>query len=182
MQLNFTVADLVHNGSWSWPIDWVDRFIVLANLAPPVWEYLRPRAAHVPWYSVVWFSRCIPRHAFVLWLLMGERLKTQDRLKAWEIHHGAIIVCPLCNLVPDTHDHLFFSCPFASQVWTLVLQHIDFPISSHAWKDFALLLSPFAKRNIARFVIIKLLFAASVYFIWQERNRRIFKKGNRSPA
>ncbi|XP_071718693.1 uncharacterized protein [Rutidosis leptorrhynchoides] len=61
-------------------------------------------------------------------------------------------------------------------------QHIDFPITSHNWKDFALLLSPFAARNVARIVVIKLLFAASVYFIWQERNRRIFKKGNRSPV
>ncbi|XP_071727899.1 uncharacterized protein [Rutidosis leptorrhynchoides] len=120
--------------------------------------------------------------AFILWLLMGERLKTQDKLKAWEIRQGDIIICSLCNLIPDSHEHTFFSCPFASQVWSLVLTHMDFPISSHNWKDFMLLVCPFAKRNIARIVIIKLLFAATVYFVWQERNRRVFKKGKQSPV
>ncbi|XP_071686371.1 uncharacterized protein [Rutidosis leptorrhynchoides] len=86
----------------------------------------------------------------------------------------------LCSTVPYTHDHLFFSCPFAVQVWSLVLKHIDFPITTHAWKDFTLLRAPFAKRNVSRIVIIKLPFAAEVYFIWQERNQRLFKKDNRS--
>lgn len=26
-------------------------------------------------------------------------------------------VCVLCNAAPETHDHLFFSCSFAYQVW-----------------------------------------------------------------
>ncbi|XP_071688234.1 uncharacterized protein [Rutidosis leptorrhynchoides] len=207
MHLSDSVADIINNGAFIWPAEWVERFLILNNLAPPVlsnnidivkwrdiydakcdysiqqvWEYIRPRANKVPWFSVVWFSQCIPRHAFILWLLMGERLKTQDKLKAWEIRQGDIIICSLCNLIPDSHEHTFFSCPFASQVWSLVLTHMDFPISSHNWKDFMLLVCPFAKRNIARIVIIKLLFAATVYFVWQERNRRVFKKGKQSPV
>ncbi|XP_071699756.1 uncharacterized protein [Rutidosis leptorrhynchoides] len=207
MHLSDSVADIINNGAFIWPAEWVERFSILNNLAPPVlsnnidivkwrdiydakcdysiqqvWEYIRPRANKVPWFSVVWFSQCIPRHAFILWLLMGERLKTRDKLKAWEIRQGDIIICSLCNLIPDSHEHTFFSCPFASQVWSLVLTHMDFPISSHNWKDFMLLVCPFAKRNIARIVIIKLLFAATVYFVWQERNRRVFKKGKQSPV
>ncbi|XP_071718970.1 uncharacterized protein [Rutidosis leptorrhynchoides] len=101
---------------------------------------------------------------FVVWLLMGERLKAQDRLKAWEVHHGSSLLCPLCNMVQDSHDHLFFSCTFSAQ------------------KDFVLLVSPFASRNVARIFVIKLLFAAFVYYVWQERNRHLFKKGGFSPV
>ncbi|XP_071728201.1 uncharacterized protein [Rutidosis leptorrhynchoides] len=178
MLLTDQVCDIVDQAMWRWPPDWVDRYAILNNLAPPVlsvnsdmvmwkdiasnkcvfsishvWEFLRPHAPTVQWYAMVWFSQCIPRHTFVVSLLMGERLKTQDRLKAWEIHHGSSLLCPLCNMVQDSHDHLFFSCLFSSQ---------------------------FAVRNVARIVVIKLLFAASVYYVWQERNRRLFKKGNRS--
>ncbi|XP_071740273.1 uncharacterized protein [Rutidosis leptorrhynchoides] len=145
-----------------------------------VWEFLRPHAPRVQWYSMVWFSQCIPRHTFMVWILMGERLKTQDRLKAWESQHGSSLLCLLCNMVQDSHDHLFFSCMFTSQVWSLVLTHIDFPIVMHGWKDFVLLVSPFVVRIVARIVVIKLIFAASVYYVWHERNRRLFKKGNRS--
>ncbi|XP_071697482.1 uncharacterized protein [Rutidosis leptorrhynchoides] len=124
-----------------------------------VWETIRPRAPCVDWYSVVWFSNCIPKHAFVLWLLMGEKLKTQDKLNHWEICPGSSLVCPLCE-----------------QVWNLVSRHMDFPIVCEEWRDFRAILSPFADRNIARIIIVKLLFAASVYCIWNERNARFFKK------
>ncbi|GKC97534.1 hypothetical protein Tco_1167809 [Tanacetum coccineum] len=41
-------------------------------------------------------------------------------------------------------------------------------------------LIPSAKLRSARSVIAKLIFAASCYFIWQERNERLFRKKKRS--
>nr|GEV11242.1 hypothetical protein [Tanacetum cinerariifolium] len=41
-------------------------------------------------------------------------------------------------------------------------------------------LIPLAKMQLARSVIAKLVFAASCYFIWQERNNRLFMKSKRS--
>ncbi|GJS81511.1 hypothetical protein Tco_0748052 [Tanacetum coccineum] len=40
---------------------------------------------------------------------------------------------------------------------------------------------PISKKKTARSVIAKLVFAASTYFIWQERNYRLFKNQKRSP-
>ncbi|GKC66085.1 hypothetical protein Tco_1098683 [Tanacetum coccineum] len=39
---------------------------------------------------------------------------------------------------------------------------------------------PFAKRKSSRSIIAKLVVAATTYFIWQERNNRMFKKSKRS--
>ncbi|XP_071714513.1 uncharacterized protein [Rutidosis leptorrhynchoides] len=178
------VHEIVDGNAWNWPHEWFSRFPILNNVDPlvlsesidlvkwkatngemrefsvnVVWETIRPRAPCVDWYSVVWFSNCIPKHAFVLWLLMGEKLKTQDKLNHWEICPGSSLVCPLCE-----------------QVWNLVSRHMDFPIVYDGWRDFRAILSPFADRNIARIIIVKLLFAASVYCIWNERNARFFKK------
>ncbi|GJZ23061.1 RNA-directed DNA polymerase, eukaryota, reverse transcriptase zinc-binding domain protein [Tanacetum coccineum] len=37
----------------------------------------------VKWWNLVWYTHCIPRHAFVLWLAIQGRLTTQDRLIKW---------------------------------------------------------------------------------------------------
>ncbi|GKE32089.1 hypothetical protein Tco_1451411 [Tanacetum coccineum] len=39
---------------------------------------------------------------------------------------------------------------------------------------------PFAKRKTSKSTIAKLVVVASTYFIWQERNNRMFKKSKRS--
>ncbi|GJQ97561.1 hypothetical protein Tco_0008700 [Tanacetum coccineum] len=41
-------------------------------------------------------------------------------------------------------------------------------------------LLPFVKRRTTRSVIAKLVVAATAYYVWQERNWRLFKKGKRS--
>ncbi|GKD03122.1 reverse transcriptase domain, reverse transcriptase zinc-binding domain protein, partial [Tanacetum coccineum] len=49
------------------------------------WEAFRPRGIEVPWFRVVWFSHNILRHAFHLWLVMRKSLKTQDKLRQWDV-------------------------------------------------------------------------------------------------
>ncbi|XP_071712926.1 uncharacterized protein [Rutidosis leptorrhynchoides] len=105
-----------------------------------VYETIRPTGNIVYWFEVVWHSNCIPRHAFILWLLMKQKLKTQDKLKDWEIR-------------PDqNHD------------WSIVATYI---VGLVAKKSGAVL-------------VAKLLFAAAVYFIWQEKNFRLFNHKRRS--
>ncbi|GKC75736.1 reverse transcriptase domain, reverse transcriptase zinc-binding domain protein, partial [Tanacetum coccineum] len=50
-----------------------------------VWECIRPRFDEVDWYHVVWFSHQIPRHAIHLWLVIKRKLKTQDKLRQWDV-------------------------------------------------------------------------------------------------
>ncbi|XP_071695890.1 uncharacterized protein [Rutidosis leptorrhynchoides] len=200
-----SIRDMVLANGMNWHVPWYDRFPILSNATVPmltdkedaiqwkdndgyirefavrwVWEYVRSKAPEVPWAPVIWYTNNIPKHAFVMWLLMGEKLKTQDKLKQWEVTNNTPLVCSLCEQVPDSHDHLFFACPFSMQVWNRVKVHMEFPIFSDSWRDFILLVSPFAKRRIARIIVVKLLLAATVYSLWQERNNRLFKKKKRS--
>ncbi|GJW68600.1 RNA-directed DNA polymerase, eukaryota, reverse transcriptase zinc-binding domain protein [Tanacetum coccineum] len=148
-----------------------------------VWECIRPRSDEVDWYHVVWFSHQIPRHAIHLWLVIKRKLKTQDKLRQWDVSSNTnlnLFQCPLCGTQPDSHDHLFFECMFSLQVWDHLkwLTGIpNIPSGLDAIVDF---LSPMAKMRSVRSVISKLVFAASCYFIWQERNSRLFMKRKRS--
>ncbi|GKG05414.1 reverse transcriptase domain, reverse transcriptase zinc-binding domain protein, partial [Tanacetum coccineum] len=85
-----------------------------------VWDVIRPRKVELSWLRVVWYSQCIPLRAFLLWLIMLKKLKTQDLLRQWDVSHDSnlnLLHCPLCNTQPDSHEHLFFECGYSSQPW-----------------------------------------------------------------
>ncbi|PWA36797.1 reverse transcriptase zinc-binding domain-containing protein [Artemisia annua] len=114
---------------------------------------IRPRGERVNWFDVVWFSQCIPRHAFLIWLLMGERLKTQDKLRTYDVDATATIKdirCPLCELTQDNHSHLFFECSYSSHVWNKVKPLLFILSPDNAWKSFVGAIQPIAHKNSAR--------------------------------
>ncbi|XP_021991415.1 uncharacterized protein LOC110888183 [Helianthus annuus] len=134
--LQTTVAELVDaNGNWRWPQAWYDLFPVLINVMAPslvpdsvdrlgwrevggkivhfssleAWNNLRVRDNKVAWVNMVWYGQCIPRHSFHLWLVLKNKLKTQDRLAVWEAGSETnlrLMCCPLCNYGRDSRDHL----------------------------------------------------------------------------
>ncbi|GJR55897.1 reverse transcriptase domain, reverse transcriptase zinc-binding domain protein [Tanacetum coccineum] len=146
------------------------------------WESIRARRDNVPWFHVVWFSACIPRHAFHLWLAMGRKLKTQDKLKQWDVGTSVdlnLLRCPLCKSQPDSHDHLFFSCPYSSQVWLRITNLADMLSTLPMWDDIVDWLLPISKGNSVNSIVGRLILVASTYFVWQEINSRLFAKGER---
>ncbi|GJZ31368.1 putative reverse transcriptase domain-containing protein [Tanacetum coccineum] len=140
------VADLMSNGEWAWPQSWLLKapdlgLVSVSSLdesrqdipqwcdangklstfsVKNAWEALRPRGMEVGWFRTVWFSHCIPRHAFHLWLIMRNSLKTQDKLRQWDVSINSdlnLLRCSFCDAAPDSRGHLFFECSYSSQVW-----------------------------------------------------------------
>ncbi|GKE70224.1 reverse transcriptase domain, reverse transcriptase zinc-binding domain protein, partial [Tanacetum coccineum] len=138
----------------------------------------RLRADIVDWYHVVWFPHCIPRHALHMWLMIKEKLKTQDRLRKWDIGPNIdlnLLRCPLCELVPDSHSHLFFECSFASQVWFQIHAFTGMSSLPHRLVDVLAFLIPSKGSSVSN-VISWIVLAAMTYYLWNERNSRLFKK------
>ena len=44
---------------------------------------IRPRRPMVHWHAAVGFSQSIRRHSFISWLVIQDRLSTQDKLLKW---------------------------------------------------------------------------------------------------
>ncbi|GKB36263.1 putative reverse transcriptase domain-containing protein [Tanacetum coccineum] len=143
--LKNVVADLIVNGAWAWPHSWLHKAPDLGLIAAPAldvsqhdirqwrdrngnlsqfsvakaWEAIRPRSNQVNWSRLVWFSHNIPRHAFHLWLVMRNGLKTHDRMRQWDVGPNVdlnTLRCTLCDAKQDSHSHLFFECTFSSTV------------------------------------------------------------------
>nr|GFA12357.1 hypothetical protein [Tanacetum cinerariifolium] len=130
-----------------------------------VWESIRLRDNLVPWYDLVWFYACIPRHAFNMWLIFKQRLRTQDCLRSWEVIDGLAVVCPLCETQPDSHEHLFFDCPFSQQVWRRVQQVAGLGSAGPSLASITSSLMPIAKRKSSKSCIGKLVLAVAAYFV-----------------
>nr|XP_043619781.1 uncharacterized protein LOC122591585 [Erigeron canadensis] len=208
--LGESVADLIDEGIWKCPVAWLDLFLILIDLpnihlspntrdsllwkssdgkehnfsSLAVWDTIRSKQEEVVWHKVVWFSQMIPRHAFLMWLLVRRKLKTQDIIMQWKGGGNMnfnLVCCPLRQQGRDSHNHLFFECLFSSQVWLRVRHLAQMHQVNSRWDDIYDWLIQRAKSNSARSVIGKLLVAVSAYFIWQERNQRLFSNISQNP-
>ena len=133
---------------------------------------------------MVWFSHFIPRHAFHMWLVMRRSLKTQDTLRHWDVDAStdlSLLRCSLCGAQQDSNEHLFFECAFSSQVWCYIRGLAGMEHVSPIMEDIMLWLQPMASKRKFKSVVGKLLLAASSYYIWIERNNRLFKNLRRTP-
>lgn len=88
--------------------------------------------------------------------------------------------CPLCKLQPDTHEHLFFECSFSAQGWFSMLRVAGLPSVLPRWDDIMVWIEPISNSKSVTSIVGRLVIAASSYFIWQERNNRLYAKGDRS--
>ncbi|GJU65543.1 sodium/hydrogen exchanger 6 [Tanacetum coccineum] len=131
------------------------------------------------------FSYCIPRHAIHMWLVIQQKLKTQDRLRQWDVGPSIdlnLLKCPLCDLVPDSHDHLFFECSFSSQVWSKVRVLCGMDAIPPHLSDVVAFIVPLSKGKTVVSIISRIVVAATSYYIWLERNGRLFKKKTSTPG
>ncbi|GJZ76220.1 RNA-directed DNA polymerase, eukaryota, reverse transcriptase zinc-binding domain protein [Tanacetum coccineum] len=182
------------------PIEWDDRFEEVINVPVPVldndvndktiwmdkkgkeklfstkevWKAIRIDCPKVIWYKHVWFSQCIPRHAFILWVAIKGRLKTLDRISKWI--NVCSRVCYLCNHDVESHSHLFFSCPFSNELWDRFKPMAKLEGISNEWASIISYISNKPANNTIWSVIQRLVWGACVYFLWQERNIRWFVK------
>ncbi|KAJ9536721.1 hypothetical protein OSB04_un000106 [Centaurea solstitialis] len=198
---SWTVADLYASMHGVCPTDWLSRFPHLAGNAFPTltddlpdslcWNnddsgvFLVRNAYNsiignfdeIPWWRTVWFKGHIPKHAFCLWTACVRRLPTQDRISIWK-HEPPNLVCPLCGDGPDSHTHLFFTCVFAKEVWSAIRVRMEWEDFPDAWDDIMVAISD--PVTSPKGLVRKLSLAASVYAIWRERNKRLFRGDKKS--
>nr|XP_043612390.1 uncharacterized protein LOC122584241 [Erigeron canadensis] len=143
-----------------------------------VWLDLIEECSDVPWAKLIWYSQCIPRHSFILWLAMWQKLKTHDKFEFFELKSD--LKCVFCKEGPDSHNHLFFNCDYPNKVWQKIKKLARLESAPNSWNDIVnfFVIRP-ANKTIWS-IIQRLVLGAMVYFIWQERNLRSFKGKNRS--
>lgn len=157
----------------------------MSDFAPSVaWNSIRSKAPQVSWFRWVWSTPCIPRYSYHVWLIMRGKLLTQDRILKWSSERRKnmnMMCCPLCIADFDSHAHLFFECNYAFKVWSEVNVNTSLKHRSNDWGNIAEYMTSNATSKSLIHIIDRLVLATSAYYIWQERNNRLFRNQLRPP-
>nr|GEU74353.1 reverse transcriptase domain, reverse transcriptase zinc-binding domain protein [Tanacetum cinerariifolium] len=153
----------------------IDDFNV-ALMATHIWSIL----THIESLWVKWVHT-VKLKGRSLWDVScrGNKLKIQDRLWQWDAGLSIdlnLLRCPLCDLVPDSHDHLFFECAFSSHVWSKVRVLGGMDSIPPRIIDVTNFINPISKSNTTVSILSRRVLAATSYYVWLERNGRLFKK------
>ncbi|GJS88502.1 putative reverse transcriptase domain-containing protein [Tanacetum coccineum] len=167
--LSTKVRDLIHECMWNWPIEWFHKYPLICTI--PVLSIRHDKSDYLEWRDSDGVGK--PFSVYHVW----NSIRPRDNE---DVADGLPLVCPLCEAQPDSHDHLFFECSFSSQIWMQMKRFARLLNSSSFLVSIMSHLLPIAKRKSSKSTIGKLVVAAVAYFIWQERNRRLFKKSKRS--
>lgn len=73
-----------------------------------VWNQLRDKRQKVTWRNLIWGSGVIPKHSFICWLPLLNKLPTMDRLCSWGFNVSSL--CRLVVLKMRAGITFFFSC------------------------------------------------------------------------
>ncbi|XP_074315463.1 uncharacterized protein LOC141651662 [Silene latifolia] len=138
-----------------------------------IYEHFRVKYEKLRWPKAVWSRAVLPKHSLITVLAMQTTLATIDQLNI----RGICLVnrCVLCKQATESHNHLFFRCPFSSSIWSILLHWMRIPgRTTNLKKELNWIASRRAKKHWKAMWFTGCV-TALVYNIWEERNIRIFQ-------
>jgi len=183
--LEAKVSSIIRNGGWFWNGARSDIIVAIqcrllevsiGGKDMPVWrtkkgtyscyetwDVLREKLPTVSWWRTVWFSKAIPKHSFILWLVFRDALPTKDRMSLWG--YVGNLLFPFCYGCLESRDNLFFSCSFSSRVWKKVIAACFISNPRQEWEDIAEWSSAELKGESLWTTLCRLCLGASVYHL-----------------
>ena len=110
----------------------------------------------------------------IAWMALLNRLPTLDRLAAWRLAVSG--TCRLCQETMKTRDHFFFGCRYSREVWKAILQLYGLQRAVQDWNTKLNWAVKKLKGQSFISIILRVAWRVFVYFIWQERNQRMYNQ------
>ena len=125
------------------------------------WDIVRSRSAHLIWHSLM-----NPKFSFFSWRVLYRRIPTDHW--AQKIGVNLSTICSLCNSDDESIGYLFFSCPYAIELWLWILKTASFNSTHfnpcHLWSSLCSGCDKLAKKGMT------IVFFSTIYVIWKTRN------------
>jgi len=186
LQINSFAFELVQSESlrivlWLWilhtwtnclacPIDYFDT-LLLSKLNRYLWNTLVPTDA-----SSIWHKDVPLKVVLFAWRLFRDRLPTKDNLlRRGVIHFDSRLCVAGCGTVETSH-HLFLHCNFFGTVWHSIYSWIGISVANPLYVSGHFHQFGFCGGlGRRRRSILQVIWFATVWEIWKERNNRLFK-------
>ena len=133
-------------------------------------------------YNDVWHKLVLAKFSIFAWRLLLDRVPTRSNLVRRHVLEPNDSMCVGgCGNI-ETTDHLFLECDLFRNVWYLICHWlgISFVYPGHI-KELYLQFSQLAGMPGASYSYLKLIWLASVWTIWKDRNNRVFKNAEIDP-
>ena len=155
------MASIVKDEEWKWPSARTIQLIKLQQSTPAdfhpshdedtviwslsrdgmfsiksVWNEWRVKKPKVFWAQLIWFPAHIPRVSMIVWVAIWNRLNTREKLM--KIGVGSDSKCGLCQSETESHDHLFFNCPYSSRVWRVLKNKCNVSWGDRPWNEWVM--------------------------------------------
>ncbi|XP_019233163.1 PREDICTED: uncharacterized protein LOC109213791 [Nicotiana attenuata] len=143
-----------------------------------IYNKLRGDYPKVSWKRLICNNPGYPKWIFILQLAALGRLYTRDRLAKWGVMTE--LICPLCDNDDESIEHLFFKCNFSAALWGKMLTWMEINRGPMGWNQELAWTVMNANGKDTKAGIYRLTMTGYVYYLWKERNLRIFQKKSRS--
>ncbi|XP_062100345.1 uncharacterized protein LOC133806236 [Humulus lupulus] len=125
----------------------------------------------IEYERTIWCKLSVPKHRFIFWHAVNQHLLTRDLLYLRHVVVASVL-CPVCGLVEESHGHLFFECIFSKKVLQLVSNWLGGVTWPEKYKDWTAWITN--RKSGWLHHIVAATLAASIYFIWLNRNSCYF--------
>lgn len=148
--------------------------VVNSKVVNEIYNVFVPSATDVIWFNLVWNNVSLPRISFISWLIMHGRLPTQDWLVKFHLLTNNL--CVLCKISPESHDHLFASCPFTRRVLGCILRATGVRFVGNSLTDWVRFFNSSNAQGSVVFRVRAAALCCAFSGIWFARNNVAFKK------
>jgi hypothetical protein len=127
-------------------------------------------------FDNLWKSPAPSKVVAFSWMALMDRIPTRVNLRHRSVlDPGDPCVCVLCGEMEETTSHLFLHCEVTLLIWRKVLNWLDinFITPQNLLLHFACWNGEVISRNLRK--AFMLIWHATIWMIWKERNSRIFK-------
>jgi hypothetical protein len=133
--------------------------------------------------QMIWRSDAPPKCKLYAWLAVQGKCMTADVLAKKGCPHDPL--CCLCRAEPETALHLLATCPFSLQVWDLILDKAELPLTLAPGQATSLadwICSSKSKVETGKRKMWTSVIPLVWWCLWKERNGRIFRHESNPPV
>nr|XP_016505941.1 PREDICTED: uncharacterized protein LOC107823746 [Nicotiana tabacum] len=138
-----------------------------------IYKMLKQDHQKMPWRKLICNNGGMPKWIFILYVAIMGKLDTRDTLGRRGITNN--LLCPICNEEEESMKHLFFKCTYTTTIWEKLLQWMNVNRRPIEWSQEIEWACNNVRGRSANAEIYRIALASCVYYVWQERNHRIFR-------
>ncbi|XP_074288645.1 uncharacterized protein LOC141613800 [Silene latifolia] len=129
------------------------------------YKWLTGPQTKVAWWPLIWSRVNYPKHSFIGWLAIQDKLLTKDRLLKFGVLQDE--KCELCLDHIKDHQHLLYTCPFSAKCLVIFKSCLGVPFPTAEVLDWIV---KCRCKSLMKKKIIFTAMLALVYHIWTARN------------